>query len=208
MPLRTGSLRSLFANARVWLSPVLAGLFGMALQAVIVAGAAAQIADPPPLAHYLLTASAGVPLRLAKQDTFDQGTLAPAYTDVLGGYVFPGTGSLRHGAGLGLSMNLSEDGGFTEPVLRYEQFVIMPSYLLSVNFDPAWFALAHAGLPISVSGGTTVGAELAFAIGYRVLAGFGVFAEGGFDAFIGTASTVNPTLSIEGGFFLDYEVLP
>ena len=217
MLLRTGSLRSFVrsaahglraactrhGNARLSLSLMLAAA-GQALGS----SASAQQGDPPPLAHYVFTASAGVPLRLTTQDRFDQGTLAPVYTDVLAGYVFPSAGSIRHGAGLGLSLNLSEDGGFTEPVLRYEQVVIMPSYLLSVHIDPEWFALAHAGLPISVSGGTTFGAELAFAFGYRLLAGFGVFAEAGLDAFIGTASTVNPTLSLEGGVFVDYEVLP
>jgi len=164
--------------------------------------------DPPALAHYVFTASAGVPLRLTTNDTFDQSALAPVFTDALAGYVFAGSGGLRHGAGLGLSLSLTEDGGFTEPVLRYEQFVITPSYLLALPFDPAWFALAHAGIPIVLTGGTTAGIEAAFAIGYRLLAGFGVFAEAGIDVFMGTASTVHPIVSIEGGAFLDYEVLP
>ena len=61
----------------------------------------------------------------------------------------------------------------------------MPSYLLSAQIGPQWFAL-----------------------GFRLLAGFGAFAEAGFDVFVGTESTLHPSVSIEGGLFLDYEVLP
>ena len=38
--------------------------------------------------------------------------------------------------------------------------------------------------------------------------GFGAFAEAGVDTFFGTGSTLDPLLSIEGGVFLDFEVLP
>jgi hypothetical protein len=160
------------------------------------------------LPRIFASGSAGVPLRLGQDATFDQGTFAPVYTDVMAGYVFAGHGRVRHGAGVGMSLNLSEDGGFTEPVLKYAQFVIMPSYLLDLELDPSWLTLAHAGLPIVVSGGTTAGAEVAFALGYRVLAGCGVFTEASFDVFVGTASTLHPIMSLEAGLFFDYEVLP
>jgi hypothetical protein len=203
MPLRTGSLRSSCANALLWL--------GLVSSAVLPGAARAQAApaDQPPLAHYVLTASAGIPLRLGQRETFDQSAFAPAFADVLGGYVFPGqTGALRHGAGVGLSLNLTEDGGFTEPILRYDQLVITPSYLVSLRVDPAWFALAHAGIPIVATGGATFGVEAAFAFGYRLLAGFGAFAEASFDVFVGTETTLDPMIALEGGVFLDYEVLP
>jgi hypothetical protein len=169
---------------------------------------AAPDTSAPPLPHYLATWSAGVPLRLSKDDKFDQGTLAPVYTDLLAGYVFAGHGTIRHGAALGFSLNLTEDGGFTEPVRMYDQFVVMPAYVMMFDFAPELFSFAHAGLPINLHAGTTVGLELAFAFGYRILSGFGAFAEASVDTFIGTGSSYHPLLGIEGGVFIDFEVLP
>jgi hypothetical protein len=162
----------------------------------------------PPVPHYMATWSAGVPLRLSKDAKFDQGTLAPAYTDMLAGYVFAGHGAIRHGAALGLSLNLSEDGGFTEPVAMYAQFVVMPTYLMMIDLAPELFCIAHAGVPINLHAGTTLGLEGAFAFGYRLFAGFGAFAEASVDTFAGTGSTFHTMLGIEGGIFLDFEVLP
>ena len=134
---------------------------------------AATDTSAPPLPHYLATWSAGVPLRLSKDEKFDQGTLAPVYTDLLAGYVFAGHGTLRHGAALGFSLNLTEDGGFTEPVRMYDQFVVMPAYVMMFDFAPELFSFAHAGLPINLHAGTTVGARarvrarLSAAVGIR-----------------------------------------
>lgn len=169
---------------------------------------AAVDTSAPPLPHYLATWSAGVPLRLSKDEKFDQGTLAPVYTDLLAGYVFAGHGTMRHGAALGFSLNLTEDGGYTEPVRMYDQFVVMPAYVMMLDLAPELFSFAHAGIPINLHAGTTVGLELAFAIGYRILSGFGAFAEASFDTFVGTGSSYHPMLAIEGGVFIDFEVLP
>jgi hypothetical protein len=169
---------------------------------------AAVDTSAPPLPHYLATWSAGVPLRLSKDEKFDQGTLAPVYTDLLAGYVFAGHGTIRHGAALGFSLNLTEDGGFTEPVRMYDQFVVMPAYVMMFDLAPELFSFAHAGIPINLHAGTTVGLELAFAIGYRLLSGFGVFAETSLDTFVGAGSSYHPLLAIEGGVFIDFEVLP
>jgi hypothetical protein len=175
-------------------------------------GDAARAAAEPPLdqqpARYVGALSAGVPLRLGQSEKFGQGTFAPAFTDALGGYVFGGRARFRHGLGLGLSTNLSGDGGYTEPVYALDQMVVMPSYLLYWDANPDLFALGHAGLPILVRGGKSVGVEAGAALGYRLLAGFGAFAGAGFDVFAGTSSALHLTFSLEAGLFLDYEVLP
>src|ERR1700741_3380111 len=69
-----------------------------------------------PSERYLATVSAGIPLRLPQDEDFGQDTFAPVFTDALFGYVFAGEGTFRHGAGLGLSLNLTRDGGYSEPV--------------------------------------------------------------------------------------------
>jgi hypothetical protein len=174
----------------------------------VTAGASAQ-SEPAvqTLPHYVLSWSAGVPLRLTRNDRFDQDRLAPAYVDVLAGYVFRSTSHFAHGAGLGFSINLDEDGGFTEPVGALQQFALMPSYLLHWTLAPDLFALGHAGIPMSFNAGTSVGFELGAALGYRVLSGFGLYAETGADLFGGASSTMHLTLSLELGVFVDYEVL-
>ncbi len=158
--------------------------------------------------RYLATVSAGVPLRLAQDEDYGQDTLAPVFTDALFGYVFAGEGTFRHGAALGLSLNLSRDGGYSEPVYAGEQFSVMPAYVLYADLGYDVLALAHLGVPIALTGVRSVGAELAGTIGYRLLARFGLFAQLSFDAFLGTGGTLNPTLALEGGVFFDFEVLP
>ncbi len=193
---------------RAWTFVVLAATFATA----DARGAGAQ--DAPLMrpaaepAHYVATLAAGVPLRLSRNVDFDQGVLAPVYLDALGGYVLSSHAEVRHGVGVGLSLNLSEDGGFTEPVAAASQFVVMPSYLLYWTPTPALFGLGHLGLPILVSGGRSVGVEVGAGLGYRLLAGLGVYAEAALGAFLGAASTVHATASLEIGVFLDYEVLP
>jgi hypothetical protein len=159
-------------------------------------------------ARYLAAWSAGVPLRLGQNADFGQSALAPAFSDALGGYVFSGRSRFRHGLGLGLSVNLTPDGGYTEPVAMLDQLVLMPSYLLYADLGRELFGVGHFGLPISVRGGTSAGTEIGFALGYRWLAGFGPFAEASFDAFAGASSTLHVMFSLEAGLFIDYEVLP
>jgi hypothetical protein len=158
--------------------------------------------------RYLATVSAGIPLRLTQDEDFGQDTFAPLFSDALLGYVFAGERGFRHGLGVGMSLNLMRDGGYSEPVYVAEQFSVMPAYLLYADFGHDTFALAHLGLPVVLTGIQTLGVELAATLGYRLLARFGLFAELSFDAFFGTASSFNPTLALEGGIFFDYEVLP
>jgi hypothetical protein len=164
-----------------------------------------QEVDPP---HYLGSWTAGAPLRLTRNVDFDQDAIAPVFSDVLVGYAFSGPGAYRHGLGVGGSLNLSQDGGFTEPVQGAAQFVLMPAYLAYYALDPDWLLLGHLGVPVLLSGGRSLGLELAAGLGYRVLSGAGVFGEAGFDAFAGADTTLHLSFSLELGIFIDHEVLP
>jgi hypothetical protein len=157
--------------------------------------------------RYFAALTAGVPLRLTRNVDLDQGTLAPLYSDVLAGYVLPGE-DVRHGLGASLSLNLTADGGYTEPVAPGEQLALAPSYLLYVDLGPDSLMLGQAGLPIVLTGSNTIGLALSAALGYRLLAGVGVLAELGFETFVGVSSRLHPTVSLELGVFMDYEVLP
>ena len=178
-------------------------LLTLCASALLVSQAHAQ-ASPQ---RYLAAVTAGAPLRLTRDVDLDQGTLAPLYSDVLAGYIMPGE-HLRHGLGAALSLNITEDGGYTEPVAPGEQLAIAPSYLLYVDLGPDGLLLGQAGLPIVLTGSNTVGLAVSGALGYRLLAGVGVLAELGFETFVGVASTLHPTVSLELGVFMDYEVLP
>jgi hypothetical protein len=160
------------------------------------------------LPRYLTTVSVGLAMRLRVDETFGQERLAPVFADALAGYVFASDTEFAHGFGLGLSLNLSEDGGFTEPVGVMQQLVVMPSYLLYWNVAPELFAFGHTGVPITVTSGVSAGFELGAALGYRFLAGFGAYTEAAVELFGGANTTINPVLSLEVGLFLDWEVLP
>jgi hypothetical protein len=180
------------------------------LACLCLMGVANVRADAPAatLPRYLTAVSVGLAVRLSVDETFDQDRLAPVFADALAGYVFGSDTEFAHGIGLGLSLNLSEDGGFTAPVGVMQQLVVMPSYLLYWNVAPELFALGHAGIPIAVTEGVSAGAEIGAALGYRLLAGFGAYTEAAVELFGGANSTINPVLSFEVGLFLDYEVLP
>jgi hypothetical protein len=180
------------------------------LACLCMMGVANVRADAPvvTLPRYLATTSVGLSMRLSVDETFDQERLAPFFVDALAGYVFGSETEFAHGAGLGLSLNLSEDGGFTEPVGAMQQLVVMPSYLLYWSVAPELFAFGHAGIPIAVTQGVSAGAEVGAALGYRLLAGFGLYTEAAIELFGGANSTINPVLSFELGLFLDYELLP
>jgi hypothetical protein len=171
------------------------------------AAAAQPSVDEEP-ARYVATLGAGIPLRLTTDDDYGQDTFAPAYSDLLAGYVFAGQGTFRHGLGLGMSLNLSRDGGYSEPVYSAEQLAVMPAYLLYAAMGRDVFGMAHLGVPFVVTADRTFGVEVAAAAGYRLLAGLGLFAELALGAFVGSGSTLNPVVALEAGLFLDYEVLP
>lgn len=203
--MRTGPPRSTCAHFGIAFAACLAAFAGLGVLASHARAQAAVVRDPP---RYLATLGVGVPLRLTRHVEFDQGVIAPVYTDALGGYVLSSTSPVRHGTGVGVSLNLSEEGGYTEPVRVARQLVVMPAYLLYWAAAADWFGLGHLGIPIVASEGRSVGLELGVGAGYRFLAGFGAYAEAAFDAFLGAASSVHPTFALEIGVFLEYEVLP
>lgn len=149
--------------------------------------------------------SAGVPLRLTLDKTLDQSRIAPAFGNVLLGYELPGQ-RLRHGFGVGLSWNMSHEGGYTTPVYAGDQLVLMPAYLAYYKLNPDVFGIGHVGVPILVRGGSSAGLELGAMIAYRLTAGTGVFAGLDLDAY--NALGFNLLASLELGVVIDYEVLP
>jgi len=170
---------------------------------------AAQAEAPTSPARYLATLSLGAPLRLVQEEDFGQELRGPLFTDVFAGYVFASAArAFRHGVAVGASINLSDDGGYAEPVYAGEQLTLMPAYMLYADLGRDVFGKAHLGIPIAITGGATAGAELAAALGYRLLAGLGLFAELFTDVFAGSGSKLHPTVGLELGLFLDYEALP
>jgi len=163
--------------------------------------------DPAP-PRYTTTLSVGLPMRVTRRVDFDQSLIAPLYTDAMLGYVFSSARRWRHGIGVGLSLNLTNDGGYTEPVDPAEQIVVMPSYLVHGDLDAAWLLLGHVGIPILASGGRSIGLEVGAGLGYRLLAGAGVYAEASVSGYTGGDSTLHVTTALELGVFVDYEVLP
>lgn len=195
-------------SARYWLTRwlLITALCSASSAAAAQAATETTAESSPP--RYVATWSLGAPLRLAADSDYGQDALAPFFTDALFGYVFPSSRRFRHGVGLGASLNLSADGGFAEPVYAAEQLAIMPAYLLYLDMGHDWFGMGHLGVPVVVTQTTTAGVEVGAALGYRVLAGAGVFAELALDTFVGAGSALHPALAFELGFLIDFEVLP
>jgi hypothetical protein len=218
MSARTGTAQALRDGASVGgTAPALRGgamsVYRLTLLLVLVAcfGSTRAAAQAEPIespARYLATLSLGAPLRLVQEEDFGQDLPGPLFTDLFAGYVFSSAHRFRHGFGLGLSVNLSDDGGYAEPVYAGEQLTVMAAYMLYADLGLDVFGKAHLGVPIAITGGTTAGVELAASLGYRLLAGLGAFAELFTDVFAGSGSRLHPTVGLELGLFVDYEALP
>jgi hypothetical protein len=190
------------ATPAVWLWVcVFAGCSAIAFCAP---AAHAQSAEDQP-SRVLLMGSVGAPLRLTLSDKFGEKRIAPAFGNVMLGYALPGE-RFRHGFALGVSWNLSHDGGYTDPIYAGDQIALMPSYLAYYQLNTDVIALGHVGIPILVRGGPSAGVELGAALAYRILAGAGVFARIDLDAY--GAGTFSLLASLELGVVVDYEVLP
>lgn len=151
--------------------------------------------------------SVGAPLRVTRRADLGQSTLAPAFVDVNAALVLPGHGSLRHGPVLGLSTNLTIDGGFYAPVDALSQWVALVGYMARYGLNDDVFALAHVAVPFDLGDTGSVGVELSAGLAYRVLAGFGAFTALSGNVFGGEGSA-SVIASLEVGLFIDYEVLP
>ena len=162
------------------------------------------LADPP---RYVALASAGVPLRLTVEEDFGQERLGAAFVDLLAGYVLPG-GSYRHGFGVGVSWNLSHDGGYVAPIYTADQIAVMPAYLGYLTLSQDFAVLGHVGVPIVVRGGVGPGLEVGAAMLFHLFAGAGIFAELDLAGFAAGDASLSVLASLEAGIMLNYEVLP
>lgn len=155
-----------------------------------------------------LTLGAGTSLRLSQNRDFAQDTFAPSYIDVFGAWVMPGHGFWRHGFGLGVSSNLTSDGGVIIGVDAFEELVLSPTYLARLAFSDSLLATLKVGIPWALSPNNNLGAGVDMGGVWRVFAAFGVYAEVGVSLFIGGDGAVSPLASGELGVVIDYEVLP
>lgn len=184
-------------------------------------GASSSTEDPLRIMGFL---GGGVGFRvLANLDPlFRHSFLTPAYLDVGGALYLPGR-ELRHGVGLALSTNLSQDEGTSGQRIG-TQWVITPSYSLLL---PLWRLMddvdrdevqlqVRVGIPLVIGQGLgnrnrvdfTFGGELALAVHYKFLAGFGIYLEVQGTMVGGIEDTLHPFVSVDAGFLFDYEVLP
>lgn len=158
----------------------------------------------------------GVAVRLVEHDDFQQDWLAPAYADLSGALVLPGSGMWRHGIGLGVALNLTRDGTYSAGVDEGTQLVVTPSYvayLLVGGPVSDVVPFVRAGVPLSVTPDLSPGLELAGGAAYMFLAGLGAYAEVSVAGFLGADSradsaTVHPLLGLELGVQVDWEILP
>lgn len=189
---------------------VLRVIAALALALVVLAGSLGRAAAQEPVAdpwRVLGLASGGLPLRVTRRADLGQETFAPAFIDTQVGLFLPGRGAFRHGPLLGLSTNLTIDGGFYAPVNPLSQWVALVGYMARYALSDDVFALAHLAVPFELGETGSVGVELSGGLAYRVLAGFGGFAALSGDAF-GAEGGASVITSFELGLFIDYEVLP
>jgi len=151
--------------------------------------------------------SVGAPLRVTRRAELGQSTFAPVFVDGNVALVLPGRGRLRHGPLLGMSTNLSIDGGFYAPVDPLAQWAVLVGYLARYAITDDVFAISHAGLAWDLGSSDSAGAEISVGAAYRALAGVGVFSALSGNAWGGEGG-LNWTASLELGLFIDYEVLP
>ena len=172
----------------------------------------------------LFAAGVGIgfrPLRNLDQP-FDQEFLAPAYLDVGGAVFLPG-GDLRHGAGLTLSAPIIDDPSGGVSTQAFTQWAFTPSYHLLLPLNRYLEDMQHdiiqlqgrVGVPLVVTSKLgdsgvdfSVGLELGVAVHIKIFAGLGLYAEVQAGLYGGTNDTVHPLISVDGGLFMDYEVLP
>lgn len=168
-----------------------------------------ELRSPPQLVPRILgTLSAGLPLRLRRDRNFGQGRLGPRFVDGSASYFWLSHGRLQHGPGLGISLNLSGDGGFFQPVDPWTQWVLAPTYSALWALEDDLLGIAHLGLPVAFAADKSIGLELAIGGVYKLLAGLGLFAELGVTTFGGAGGTLHPMLTAELGLAIDHEVLP
>jgi hypothetical protein len=190
-------------------------------------GARVQGAEPDDPWRIVAFGGAGVGFRLISYRLLSQDTVAPVYAEVGGGVFFPGR-EIRHGATLGVSTNLTEDGqGVLEAA---QQYVITPSYVIrfplryyvdGLEYD--WLSVSgRIGVPLGVTltnnqarsdptdVGFSWGVSVAAGAVFKFLTGLGVYLDVSFDLFFGVDTpdgNVFPVVTPELGLLFSYEVL-
>jgi len=172
------------------------------------------------------SAGAGGTLRmLAHADVCDPGVpgregcrFSPAYLQLQAGYLFDSRETFQHGAGLGIGSNLAPDGTTGEGIDPFGQWVLSPRYLFRLWLSDWFQVMAAVGVPLSftaVSGNAAResfafnwGAELQAGAVFKFLHGLGIYAAANAAMWVGSADSIWPTVSVEGGLVFDYEVLP
>ena len=159
----------------------------------------------------------GGSLRLIEHSELQQDRLAPAYLEAQGSVVLPTRGALRHSALVSVSTNLEPDGSYLSGPDPFEQWVAAAGYGLHIGLGhphvPQWVVGGHVAGALVATPDLTWGVELGLDAAYHILAGFGVYAEITGATFFGAEDragnlTVHPTLSLELGLTLDFELLP
>lgn len=165
---------------------------------------------PSAPARILVSAGGGSSVRIIQDLDFSQDRVGTGFIDVFGAYVLPGAeGSLRHGVGLGLSLNLTGDGPSHDlGIDGGNQLVLAPYYLAYLRFGMDIVLGGKVGVPFALAPGLAPGVELALSFSYFLTAGFGLYVEPSASIWWGSAGTLHPIASIEGGVMIDYEVLP
>lgn len=167
-------------------------------------------------------AGAGIGFRLVRNldSPFSQEFNTPAYFD-FGAAVFLPGGDFRHGVSLFASTNLID--GANSGVPAGQQWSIAPGYSFLIPFQRV-LDMEHdmlqlhgrVAIPLvfgsSLGGGDgvnfTTGLELGVGLQFKFLAGLGVYLEAQGDLYYGSNDTVHPTISVDAGLMIDYEVLP
>jgi hypothetical protein len=188
------------------------------------AGGADRAAEPDDPLRIQAWLGVGVGFRLLRNldPPFIQDFIAPAFLD-FGAAVFLPGGDLRHGVGLGVSTGLTRDQN--HGVGPGEQWAFTPSYHLLIPLRRLLDDRDHdllqlqgrVGVPLvfsspladqNASVDFTLGLEVAAGLQVKFLAGLGLYFEVQAGFYGGSQATVHPIISVDGGLFFDYEVLP
>lgn len=188
------------------------------MQAEVTADRQTEFAPAPtlfdaPQAHVLLRLGAGLAIRGVRDVTLRQDWAAPAFVDLSAEIASPHNRThtrFFHAVGLGLSTNLTGDGGAGagNGVDPLGQWVIAPSYGLYFHALRDLFGFVHVSPQISLGAGLAPGIEVSLGASYLFLAGLGLYAEVAALSYWGRDLNAHPLLAGEVGFVIDVELLP
>jgi hypothetical protein len=145
------------------------------------------------------------PYRLATELGSDAQSLSltAAYVDFAAAMSFGAPRGFQHGGVIHAGTGLEGVG----------QAYLSASYELLYRRHAEWMFTARAGPVFVFAPDINTGGELATGFSYFVTGGLGLTSELAFDLFYGAATldktyTVTPTLSLQLGVIVDFEVLP